>query len=125
MLYEVITFETIKFGNNPRTPYQVPELRYSFYRFVIAINHFNSELILLENLFEGQNSQLDELEQMVFSRDYEKPAKFEGLNNERTNMTDAEYMQMVTKGKEHCFRGDVFQIVLSRQFSQDFSYNFV
>lgn len=27
---------------------------------------------------------------------------------------------MVTKGKEHCFRGDVFQIVLSRQFSQSF-----
>ncbi len=28
---------------------------------------------------------------------------------------------MVTKGKEHCFRGDVFQIVLSRQFSQYFT----
>jgi anthranilate synthase component 1 len=27
---------------------------------------------------------------------------------------------MVTKGKEHCYRGDVFQIVLSRQFSQMF-----
>jgi anthranilate synthase component 1 len=28
---------------------------------------------------------------------------------------------MVTRGKEHCHRGDVFQIVLSRQFSQDFT----
>ncbi len=28
---------------------------------------------------------------------------------------------MVTRGKEHCYRGDVFQIVLSRQFSQQFS----
>ncbi|MFC2080146.1 anthranilate synthase component I family protein, partial [Bacteroidota bacterium] len=27
---------------------------------------------------------------------------------------------IVDKGKEHCFRGDVFQIVLSRQFSQGF-----
>ena len=26
---------------------------------------------------------------------------------------------MVTRGKEHCFRGDVFQIVLSRQFYPD------
>ena len=35
-------------------------------------------------------------------------------------MSDDEYMEMVAKGKEHCFRGDVFQIVLSRQFSQPF-----
>src|SRR4030042_2049358 len=28
---------------------------------------------------------------------------------------------MVTKGKKSCYRGDVFQIVLSRQFSQQFS----
>lgn len=28
---------------------------------------------------------------------------------------------MVSRGKEHCYRGDVFQIVLSRQFSQRFS----
>ena len=28
---------------------------------------------------------------------------------------------MVTHGKEHCYRGDVFQIVLSRQFSQQFT----
>ena len=27
---------------------------------------------------------------------------------------------MLTRGKEHCFRGDVFQIVLSRQFSQKY-----
>jgi len=28
---------------------------------------------------------------------------------------------MVTRGKEHCYRGDVFQVVLSRQFSQRFT----
>ena len=28
---------------------------------------------------------------------------------------------LVTKGKEHCQKGDVFQIVLSRQFSQQFN----
>ncbi|MCL4114204.1 UNVERIFIED_CONTAM: hypothetical protein GTU68_031849 [Idotea baltica] len=35
-------------------------------------------------------------------------------------MTDQDYMDMVTKGKEHCKRGDVFQIVLARKFHQDF-----
>jgi anthranilate synthase component 1 len=40
---------------------------------------------------------------------------------EISNITDQQYMEMVTRGKEHCYRGDVFQIVLSRQFSRKFS----
>jgi anthranilate synthase component 1 len=36
-------------------------------------------------------------------------------------MSDEDYRGMVAKGKEHCFRGDVFQIVLSRQFCQSFT----
>ncbi|MFV0267552.1 MAG: anthranilate synthase component I family protein, partial [Draconibacterium sp.] len=47
-------------------------------------------------------------------------AKFEATGEEKSNITDDEYKYMVTKGKEHCYRGDVFQIVLSRQFSQEF-----
>ncbi len=35
-------------------------------------------------------------------------------------MTNEEYMEMVEKGKQHCFRGDVFQVVLSRAFQQQF-----
>jgi len=36
-------------------------------------------------------------------------------------MTDDEYIKMVEKGIASCFRGDVFQIVLSRRFQQNFS----
>ena len=45
---------------------------------------------------------------------------FQLSGHEISNITDADYKEMVTKGKEHCYRGDVFQIVLSRQFSQEF-----
>ena len=38
-----------------------------------------------------------------------------------SNMSDAEYMEMVKKGIQSCHRGDVFQIVLSRRFDQAFS----
>ena len=47
--------------------------------------------------------------------------RFSSGNNETSNITDEQYMEMVTKGKESCYRGVVFQIVLSRQYSQ--SYN--
>ena len=37
------------------------------------------------------------------------------------NMTDEHYRDMVKKGIASCFRGDVFQIVLSRRFEQSFT----
>ena len=45
---------------------------------------------------------------------------FRAKDDEQSNVTDEDYMKMVAKGKEHCFRGDVFQIVLSRQFSRGY-----
>ena len=41
--------------------------------------------------------------------------------SEGTNISDDAFKALVTKGKEHCQKGDVFQIVLSRQFSQQFN----
>jgi anthranilate synthase component 1 len=43
------------------------------------------------------------------------------MNNENSNLRDEEYIRMVTEGKKHCFLGNVFQVVLSRQFSQQFT----
>jgi anthranilate synthase component I len=114
-------FETIRFQNPIKEAYKIPELRYNFFRFIIAINHFKNDLIILENLFEGQTSNIDSIHELIFSRDFKELRKFESNNNEHSNITDEEYKQMVTKGKEHCHRGDVFQIVLSRQYSQRFS----
>jgi anthranilate synthase component 1 len=46
--------------------------------------------------------------------------KFETVGGERSNFTDEGFRQAVAKGKQSCYRGDVFQIVLSRQFEQQF-----
>lgn len=37
-----------------------------------------------------------------------------------SNLDDHEYRKQVELAKKHCFRGDVFQLVLSRSFSQEF-----
>jgi anthranilate synthase component 1 len=39
---------------------------------------------------------------------------------ESSNLTDEQYRDAVKKGIQHCMRGDVFQIVLSRRFQQSF-----
>lgn len=114
-------FETIELNTTVKEAYKIPDLRYNFYRYIIAINHFKNDLTILENLFGEKQASIDSIASLIFGKDVNKPQKFEANNHEESNITDEDYMAMVTKGKEHCHRGDVFQIVLSRQFSQEFS----
>jgi len=100
--------------------HQIPEVRYDFYNYIIAINHFQNILHIIENQINGEPSEIDRIETLLNSRNLALYA-FRPEGSERSNTTDEQYKEMVRKGKEHCYRGDVFQIVLSRQFSQQFS----
>jgi len=112
-------FETIKFNHLVNQAYAIPEIHYAFYHYIIAINHFQNRIQLIENLFEGENSSLEIIEDLLTSRNF-ATFSFNTVKEETSNINDVEFKQMVTKGKEHCFRGDVFQIVLSRQYAQEF-----
>jgi len=112
-------FENILFKNEVKEEYGIPEICYSFYRYIIAINHHQNKIHLIENMRENESSTLDELESLITNRNF-ATFSFDPSGKEVSNITDEEYMEMVTRGKEHCFRGDVFQIVLSRQYSQPF-----
>jgi len=57
-------FDTLKFDPAKRKS-DLPELNYSLYRYVIAINHFKDELFLLENLPQGYKSGLDRIESLI------------------------------------------------------------
>ncbi len=112
-------FEKIKLESPENPERTTPALHYQLPRFIIAINHFNQKMTVLENLLPGQESRLPELENLLQVAPVPS-FPFQKMGDETTNMTDAEYMDMVTRGKHHCQRGDVFQIVLARQFSQKF-----
>ena len=112
-------FETIKFNNPVNPAYSIPEVHYAFYHYIIAINHYQNRIQLIENLFDGESSSLNLIEDLLTSRNF-ATFSFDTVDDESSNINDQEFKAMVTKGKEHCFRGDVFQIVLSRQFSQQF-----
>jgi anthranilate synthase component 1 len=112
-------FETIRFNHQVNPAYSIPEVHYAFYHYIIAINHFQNKIQLIENLFEGESSSLKVIEDLLSSRNF-ATFSFDTVNGESSNISDEAYKAMVTKGKEHCFRGDVFQIVLSRQYSQQF-----
>ena len=112
-------FEDIRFKHVEDARYQIPEMYYSLYRYIIAINHFNNRISLQENLLEGDASRIEEVKSLLRNRSLGS-FQFKSLNPEESNLNDEEYKQMVAIGKKNCFLGNVFQVVLSRQFSQQF-----
>lgn len=98
----------------------IPMIRYRLYQYVIIIDHFKDELYICENHLAGIESEMDMVESLIMRKDV--PAyPFSIRGAETCNNTDDEFLEMVRKGIAHCKRGDVFQVVLSRRFKQDFN----
>jgi anthranilate synthase component 1 len=102
----------------------IPDVLYRVYRYLVVIDHFTNEMTLLEAQTEGLGKEnisggLDGLEQIIFSNRF-STFPFESKSEEASNVTDTEFQDMVKQGISHCLRGDVFQIVLSRNFKRSF-----
>src|SRR5260221_6539186 len=97
----------------------IPDMVYKLYRYVIVVDHFFNELKLHEFTFGAQSSGLERVEQIIFSNRF-STFKFQAGATETSNMTDDEFLSGVEKAKQHCYRGDVFQMVLSRRFTKPF-----
>ena len=103
---------------------QIPTAVFMVYRYVLAINHFKDELYLFEHSYlrDGDTeseSALDYISELITGRNY-PTYSFSLAGPEQSNFTDDEFRAVIQKGKDHCQRGDVFQIVLSRRFSTPF-----
>ena len=119
----VVFFDQIKMdpGKKKKDVFSdFPLMRYRLYQYVIAINHHKQELHILENQIEGIPSDVEGIERLIRSKDVPE-FPFHAQGQETTNLTDDQYRDMVQQGMAHCYRGDVFQIVLSRRFQQSFS----
>ena len=97
----------------------IPDIYYAVYQNIIAINHFNNEAYLFCHSTTGENN-IDEIEQMLKSKNFAE-FNFARKNDLTSNITDADYKSLVETCKKHCQRGDVFQIVPSKRFSQQFT----
>lgn len=112
-------FEKIGIESERKESYAIPEVRYCFYKYILAIDHHKDLITLIENQPEGEPTEISHVESLL--RNLTFPVTGFATEGEETSaITDDDYLHMVRKGKEHCRRGDVFQIVLSRQFSQRF-----
>ena len=111
-------FEDINI-NKKENSVNIPDVMYSVYKNIIAINHFKNEAYIFAHCYE-EDSNIDEILQLIAIRQFAS-YKFEAQDEIRSNLTDEEYKAHVSLAKQHCARGDVFQLVLSKRFSQEFS----
>ena len=110
-------FENVKL-NKTKPGHDIPDIYYAVYQNIIAISLFNHEAHLFSHVYEGEHN-LSEIEILLNAKN-SSHFSFEKVGEKTSNLTDDQFIDFVKKGKEHCFRGDVFQLVLSRRFSQGF-----
>ncbi|SDS01423.1 anthranilate synthase component 1 [Formosa sp. Hel1_31_208] len=110
-------FEDIEISKKPDS-LDIPDIYYAVYQNIIAINHFKNEAYIFAHCFKTENN-IDEILQLISSKNFAS-YNFKPDSNITSNLTDDEYKSQVELAKKHCARGDVFQLVLSKKFSQAF-----
>lgn len=112
-------FEEIKIKSEKKAQKSIPDIVYHLYQYVIAIDHFKDEITIFQHLFEKEENGIELLEAYISNKNFAS-YKFQSEGKEFSNFTDEEFIEIIKKGKSHCKRGDVFQMVLSREFSRQF-----
>ena len=121
-LYGFTTFNAVRYFENipvkdtTMEKNDAPDIYYIMYKDIIVFDHFNNtmELITL-----GEETELDELLKAVNKANV-KPYDFHPVGETTSTLTDEEHKANVRRCIQHCLRGDVFQIVVSRRFVQKY-----
>ena len=97
---------------------EIPEMYYAVYQNIIAINHFKNEAYIFAHCYESE-SNIDAIDHLIRVQSFSS-YNFESKGDISSNLSDEEFKSNVELAKKHCARGDVFQLVLSKKFQQDF-----
>ena len=123
-LFGYIAYDAVRYFENisiskGKSVLGIPDIYYAVYQNIIAINHFNNEAYIFAHCYNSENN-IPQIEQLLRSKNFaEYPFRRDG--EPTTNLDDQGFKDLVIKCKEHCQRGDVFQIVPSKRFKQDFA----
>ena len=96
----------------------IPDIYYAVYKNIIAINHFKNEAYIFAHCFDSDNN-VDDIHHLIKAKNFAS-YEFNAEGDISSNLTDEDYKEHVELARKHCGRGDVFQLVLSRKFQQDF-----
>ena len=115
-------FENIPVKDTTMEKNDAPDIYYIMYKDIIVFDHYNNtmELIALSDA-EGSagEAELDALLKAINKANV-KPYEFHPVGDTTSTLTDEQHKENVRKCIQHCLRGDVFQIVVSRRFVQKY-----
>ncbi|WP_024993720.1 anthranilate synthase component I family protein [Phocaeicola paurosaccharolyticus] len=124
-LYGFTTFDAIKYfehidvKESRLQKNDAPDMLYILYKYIIVFNDFKHDMVLIEMTDDNEESKLDYISKAINNRNY-TTYDFHAVGETRSTLTDDEHRENIRKGISHCLRGDVFQIVLSRRFVQNY-----
>ena len=98
----------------------IPDMFYAVYKNIIAINHFKNEAYIFAHCYEDTENNVDAIDKLINVQNFAS-YNFSSKGDIKSNLTDDEFRERVEVARKHCQRGDVFQLVLSRRFSQEYT----
>ena len=107
-------FEHIDVKDETQAENDAPDMLYIFYKTVIVFDHHNNQLKIVTL---GSDDSIDAVLKAM-NRTSVATYDFHAVGDVRSTLTDDEHKANIRRGIQHCLRGDVFQIVLSRRFIQ-------
>ena len=143
-LYGFTTFNAVRYFENipvkdtTMEKNDAPDIYYIMYKDIIVFDHFNNtmELIVLNEANEEEKSEEAKQENFSLSTLHSsleidallkavnkanvKPYDFHPVGETTSTLTDEEHKANIRRCIQHCLRGDVFQIVVSRRFVQKY-----
>lgn len=101
------------------------------YKTIIAFDHYKHQVILINNVFINENSDLvEEYNNAInnlkrLNKDLQKNAglisDFKITEETTESISNEEFHKYINKSKQHIVEGDIFQIVLSKRFQSKFN----
>ncbi|AXG70105.1 anthranilate synthase component 1 [Kordia sp. SMS9] len=110
-------FESVEISKKEQS-LDIPDMYYAVYQNIIAFNHFKNEAYLFSHCYKTKDN-ISEIEHILSTKNF-TTYKFSIDGERESNLDDKQFKQNVALAKKHCYRGDVFQLVLSRRFIQKF-----
>lgn len=121
-LYGFTTFNAVRYFENipvkdtTMEKNDAPDIYYIMYKNIIVFDHFNNTMQLITL---GEEAELDALMKAINKANV-KPYDFHPIGETASTLTDEEHKANIRRCIQHCLRGDVFQIVVSRRFVQKY-----
>lgn len=118
--------------NVPSDDLNLPEAIWAFYDEIFAFDHVKHQVILINTVFvdefddpekgfQSAQLSLDKMEEAALSSNYQNRPFSIDTDSLSSNMKQDYFEQIVNKGKEYIYEGDIFQVVLSQRFEADMS----